>query len=320
MRINKKILMLCAFGVGLLLFLASSEQLAGWQESWQGGWRGDGTPPYTIAEGTVKGGVYVEGGHGYSREDPYVEAFELPEGEVKYARVYIPIWNYDGGDSIRVFVNGEEIAERQEPDYLSAWGLGLYCLEAGSFLHSGKNEVSVRSQNPGGGPYGITLAAVYRNESMPPVRFWINEGNYALAYTNKKDSVSSSFKGTLPDRPASLQVLLAAGTKGETDFLYFDSELVGTDVGRSADGRYFDLYRTEVIPESRESTLRFERGDEGYLHPCVAVLVGGTESDSDPEFLEVHEQRASEGNRIPVPVILVTLLACLALLYRYGKR
>lgn len=296
--------------VGILYLLFSSGQ--------GGGWQGDGTPPYTIAEGTVRGGVFFEGGHGYAQENPYTEYFELPDGEIKYARLYIPVWNYDSGDSIQVKVNGNKTTERQEPDYISAWGIGLYCVDLLETLHPGQNKVSVFSKNPGGGPYGLTLAAVYQNNSMPPTRFWINEGNYALAYTNKKDSVTSTFKGTLPEKPAKLRTLLIAGTEGETDWLYFDSKLIGTDVGRSVDGRYFDLYETEVLPKSQESTLRFDRGDEGYLHPCVAVLV--SDADSEEEFIEVHEQKTVQEKRVPLPVILVTLLACLALILRYGKR
>ncbi|MCQ1535804.1 DUF3344 domain-containing protein [Methanosarcina sp. KYL-1] len=310
MDFTKKVLVLGLLGAGLLFLLSSFSET--------GGWQGDGTPPYTIAEGVVRGEVYVNGGHGYTGENPYLEYFELPAGDVRYARLYVPVWNYDSGDSIRVTVNGHELASRQEPDYVSAWGIGLYCIEANSSLSPGINEVSVISENPGGGPYGVTLVAVSENSSMPPVSFWVNEGNYALAYTNKKDSVKSTFKGTLPGKNASLHALLVAGTEGERDGLYFDSLLIGSDVGRSAGGKYFDLYSVSVSPGGPESTLLFERGDEGYLHPCVAVLV--QESESGREFLKTYEQKAEKGEQVPLPVIAVLLLACLALALRSRKR
>lgn len=310
MDTGKKILTAGLLGVGLLLLLSFF--------SGNGGWQGDGIPPYTIAEGVVRGEVYVDGGHGYTGENPYIQYFELPPGELRYARLYVPVWNYDSGDSIRVTVNGQESVLRQEPDYVSAWGTALYCLDAGTFLSSGLNEVSVLSENPGGGPYGITLIAVSENSSLPPVRFWINEGNYALTYTNKKDRVTSTFKGTSPGKNASLYALLVAGTEGERDELYFDSANIGSDVGSSSQGKYFDLYSVSVSPKGTESTLCFERGEEGYLHPCVAVLVSETESDS--EFLKIHEQKTAKGGQIPFPVIVVSLLACLAVFLRFRRR
>jgi hypothetical protein len=296
-------------GTGLLLFFFFSGN---------GGWQGDGTPPYTIAEGVVRGGVYVDGGHGYTGENPYLQYFKLPSGDVKYARLYVPVWNYKSGNSLRVTVNGKELAIRQEPDYVSAWGVGLYCFDANGSLRAGTNEVSVSSEISGGGPYGITLVAVSENRSLPPVRFWINEGNYALAYTNKKDSVTSTFKGTSLGKNASLYTMLAAGTEGERDELYFDSTNIGSDVGRSAQGKYFDLYSASVSLKSTESTLRFERGDEGYLHPCVAVLV--SESESNDEYLKLHEQKSAKSGQVPLSVIIVCLLACLAIALRFRKR
>jgi len=307
---RKKILLIGLFGIGLLFLLSSLQG--------NGGWQGDGIPPYTIAEGVIRGEVYVDGGHGYTGENPYLQYFELPSEKVKYARLYIPVWNYDSGDSIRVKVNGKDFAIRQEPDYVSAWGTALYCLEANSSLHSGLNEVSVLSENPGGGPYGVTLTAVMENKSLAPVRFWINEGNYALSYTTKKDSVTSTFENISPGKNASLYVLLVAGTEGEEDKLYFDSTEIGKDIGKSAQGKYFDLYSASVSPKGTESTLCFDRGDEGYLHPCVAVLI--SESTSENEFFELHERKTSKEGQIPLPVIIVCIITFLAIALRFRMR
>lgn len=309
MENRNKILVMGLLVVGLMFMLPLF--------SGNGGWHGDGIPPYTIAEGVVRGEVYVDGGHGYTGENPYLQYFELPSGEVRYSRLYIPVWNYDSGDSLTVRINGKEPAIMKEPDYVSAWGTALYCLNASSSLHAGLNEVSVLSENPGGGPYGVTLAAVCENSSLSPVRFWINEGNYALSYTNKKDSVTTAFEGTHPGKNATLYALLVAGTEGEKDELYFDSVSVGNDVGKSAQGKYFDLYSVPVSPESTESTLCFERGEEGYIHPCVAVLVSEPESKS--EFFKLHEQKTGKEGNIPLPVIIVCLIACLAIVLRFRK-
>ncbi|HHV23712.1 MAG: DUF3344 domain-containing protein [Methanosarcina sp.] len=310
MNTRKKILIIGLLGIGLLFLLSLPQG--------NGGWQGDGIPPYTIAEGVIRGEVYVNGGHGYTGENPYLRYFELPPGEVRYARLYVPVWNYDSGDNVRITINGKELALREEPDYVSAWGTALYCLEANSSLHSGLNEVSVLSKNPGGGPYGIALTAVLENKSLAPIKFWINEGNYALTYTNKKDSVTSTFENTPSGKNASLHVLLVAGTEGEQDELYFDSTKIGNDVGRSAQGKYFDLYSVPVSLKGTESTLRFERGEEGYIHPCVAVLV--SESTSETEFLKLYEQKTAKGGQVPLSVIIVCLVTFLAIALRFMKK
>jgi hypothetical protein len=48
-----------------------------------GGWQGDGIPPYTIVEGVVRGEVYIDGGHGYTGENLISSILSsLPEGKV----------------------------------------------------------------------------------------------------------------------------------------------------------------------------------------------------------------------------------------------
>ncbi|WP_243683971.1 hypothetical protein [Methanosarcina barkeri] len=78
------------------------------------------------------------------------------------------------------------------------------------------------------------------------------------------------------------------------------------------------FFSTSVSLKSTESSLRFERGDEGYLHPCVAVLV--SESESNDEYLKIHEQKSAESQQVPLPVIIVCLLAFLAIAIRFRKR
>ncbi|HIE31794.1 MAG TPA: hypothetical protein EYP67_05360, partial [Methanosarcinales archaeon] len=44
-----------------------------------------------VSAGTVNGSVYVGGGHGSGATDyntPYIELFEVPPGDVKFARLY----------------------------------------------------------------------------------------------------------------------------------------------------------------------------------------------------------------------------------------
>ncbi len=309
MKINKTIIAIMLF---IVLLLALYQFVP------KGGWQGDGTPLYTIAQGRVHGGVYVEGGHGYTRENPYIEYFEVPAGVVKYARLYIPIWNYDRSDTLDVTVNGNALEIRAEPDYIAAWGVAGYSFNATSYVHTGTNNVKVSYYNPDGGPYGITLVAVYEDPALPSVQFWINEGNYALAYTNGKDTTTTTLVGSVPGKNATLYTLIIAGTKGEIDELYFDSNLIGRDVGGSKKGKFFDMDRFNVTLTEPESTVRFERGDEGYIHPFAAVLI--SESENDRGYIQIYEQQAVKKNSIPVPVIVVSLITFIAIAIRYLTR
>jgi len=48
--------------------------------------------PFTIAsQGTVNGGVYIEGGHGLEFP-PYSQEFDVPDGHIRWARLYVGIW------------------------------------------------------------------------------------------------------------------------------------------------------------------------------------------------------------------------------------
>ena len=128
-----------------------------------GGWQGDGTPLYTIAQGCVNGGVYVKGGHGLTYENPYIEYFEVPDGAVLYARLYIPVWNFKPGDTLELTLNGNNPEVNSEPDYTAAWGVTGYSLNVTRYINTGMNEVQVRYDNPNGGPYCVMLVVVYED-------------------------------------------------------------------------------------------------------------------------------------------------------------
>ena len=111
-------------------------------------WQGDGTPLFNIAKGSVNGGVFVGGGHGLTYENPYIEYFKVPGGMVQYARLYIPEWNYNPGDTLDVTVNGNVLKISSEPDYTAALGVSGYSCNATGYINPGLNEVKVSYDNP----------------------------------------------------------------------------------------------------------------------------------------------------------------------------
>jgi hypothetical protein len=282
------------------------------------GWRGEGTPLYTITEGTIHGGVYVSGGHGYTQENPYEENFNIPDAKIKFARLYVPVWNYNKGDTLDVRLNDESLGVRERPDYVAAFGTAQYAYNVSEKIKKSDVNVSVSYQNPNGGPYGVVLVVVYEDQSKL-TRFWITEGNYALAYTTKKDEMMVSFlDAPLNVINAALWTVQAAGTPREDDLLYFNSRFLGKDVARGKNGSYFDIDEFNVTKDvSVKNFVRFERGGEGYLHPLNAMLAIEYEGQEEDNII-IHEQNSSDKSNIPLPVIAVILIT--AAVFFFARR
>lgn len=276
------------------------------------GWRGEGTPLYTIAEGTIHGSVYVAGGHGYTQENPYEEHFNIPDARIKFARLYVPVWNYNKGDTLDVRLNDESLGVRERPDYVAAFGTAQYAYNVSEKIKKSEVNVSVFSKNPNGGPYGVVLVVVYEDQSKL-TRFWITEGNYALAYTTKKDEMIVSFgDGPVNVMNAALWTVQAAGTPREDDMLYFNSRFLGKDVAKGKNGSYFDIDEFNITKDlAAQNVVRFERGSEGYLHPLNAILAVEYEGQGEDSMI-IHEQISSDRSNIPLPVIAVLLITAAA--------
>jgi len=295
-----------------------------------GEWHGSGTPLYTIAEGSLHGGVYVGGGHGLTYSDPYVEYFDLPNNII-YARLYVPMWNYNDGDTLTVSINEDELATRGEPDYIAAWGISCYAYDvSGAALVVGVNKVSATYENNNGAPYAIFLVAVYENQSMPYTQFWIDEGNHALSKAVADGSIINQgvapFSGDVDNATverADLWTVIIAGTDGEEDELWFNSKLIGTDVGKAKTGSYLDFDNFTVTDSivSHNNTAIFKRGGEQYIHPFNAIFAVVHEKNVTGDTkLTVFETQSSRGPAIPIPVVAVLVISLIALLLVYAKK
>ncbi|HUW66824.1 MAG TPA: DUF3344 domain-containing protein [Candidatus Nanoarchaeia archaeon] len=287
-----------------------------------GEWRGEGTPLYTIAEGQIHGGIYVAGGHGLTYENPYVEYFEVP-GEVEYARLYVPVWNYNEDDWLEVSINEKNLGRRSVPDYVAAYGIADYVYTVTDSISPGTNKVTVTYHNPNGGPYSVVMVAVYKDQDLPQTRYWIAEGNHAISRLSK-DTSEVRFSGVLPDgiANATLYTMMIAGNEGEIDSLYFNSHLLGEDVGRRKSGAYFDLDSWDVgeYLSNENNTVIFDRGDEVYLHPFNAVLAVAYQQDQGEDYITTNNQVELTKTSIPLPVILILAASVLFFVYRFVRR
>jgi hypothetical protein len=292
-----------------------------------GEWRGAGSPLALVADGAVHGTVVTAGGHGYTSEQPYVEYVDLPPGEVRYGRLSVPVWNYNEGDTLDVAVNGQALQPRTDPDVASAWGVASYLFDAHELLRPGRNVIEVRYRNQNGAPYAIYLTAVVENASEPLRRFFLFEGNTALASSTHLDRLEVPVNGSIETAGlanASLRTMEIAGTAGERDRLLFNDRLLGEDVGRAKSGPYLDIDAFDLTGAVKEHGNRivFERGDEAYLHPFTAALVlqyadGGAVPTTG---IAVHAAEHSADRAVPLPVIAVLVLSALGGGYLFWSR
>jgi len=256
-----------------------------------------------IESGTVNGDVYVDGGHGMG-PSPYTQSFNVPEGEVKWAQLYVGVW---GGSeaktgTVTVIFNSEELetlelegeADTNPNVYCS--GHGVYWIVydvTGNQATGSIDAVVTTSGTIDGRVYGVMLVAVIEEEDGKEVQYWINEGNVNLHGTGwsgthgTNDEAIAEFDGTVNiDKfaAARLTTVYLTGSPGENDYLYFNNNKLcdGDNCDDIANSKqYFDFKTFDVIDyiEEDSNKIKLERGDEDYVHPVLAVLTLHTEAE-----------------------------------------
>jgi subtilase family serine protease len=249
-----------------------------------------------VEQGIVKGGVYVDGGHGMG-PSPYTQSFNIPEGTVKWAQLYVGVW---GGSEVKtgtvaVTFNGVELetlelegeADSNPNVYCSGHGVYWIVYDVTENQATGSIDAVVTTSGTiDGRVYGVVLAAVYEDPYGEEVKYWINEGNVNLHGTGwsgiqgTNDEAVAEFDGTVNmDKftAARLTTVYLTGTPGLNDYLYFnDNKLCdGNNCDDIANSKqYFDFKTFDVTDyiENDNNKAKFERGDEDYVHPVLAVL------------------------------------------------
>jgi subtilase family serine protease len=265
--------------------------------------------PYTdqlkkVEYGSVKGDVIVEGGHGLevAKGQPYEQVFSVPDGIITFSRLYVGVW---GGTekktgTLQTTFNDHEfeiLDLKGEKDtnpevYCSGHGVYWVVYDTIDYAQSGTNKAAaLTSGEIDGRVYGIILVTVYEDDNGQQVDYWINEGNPNLhslgwagdiGYTNDETYVEFSGINVNEASSAGLTVAYLCGTEDENDYLYFnDNKLNGNNVAHSRD--YFDLLTFDVSGYlEKSSEALFERGDEDYVHPVLAVLTVYSNGESNP--------------------------------------
>ena len=266
-----------------------------------------------VEQDIVYGSVYVDGGHGVGKS-PYTQSFNVPEGEIKWAQLYVGVW---GGSetktgSVDVTFNNEELGETLELEGEADTNPNVYCSGHGVYwiVYNVKENqatgpvdaVVTTSGTIDGRVYGVVLVAVIEEKDgkdVPEVQYWINEGNVNLHGTGwsgiygTNDEAVAEFDGTVDvDKfaAARLTTVYLTGSPGENDYLYFNENKLcdGDNCDDIANSKQnFDFKTFDVIDyiEEDNNEATFELGDEDYLHPVLAVLSLHTEEEGDSDLI-----------------------------------
>lgn len=280
----------------------------------------EGTPEQDelveVTSGTVKGGLYVDGGEGLG-PTPYVQEFNIPGDSVTWAKIYVGIWggNEEKTGTLDINVNGNSFEsvelegtgdkgdnEDQNPSiYCAGHGIYWVAYDMGTALSTGP--VKVEAETSGdidGRIYGIVLAAVYEDKEGQDTRYWVEEGNINLHDKGRSEEASSTHDEAYADfsgkvdvdkyKTANLAAVYLCGSPGLGDSLYFNDEQLSdgensNDIANSKS--YFDLKFFDVLDFLAEddNELRFQRDDEDYLHPVFAALSLGTEEEGSSDLI-----------------------------------
>ena len=210
--------------------------------------------PFTIAsQGTVNGGVYIDGGHGMEFP-PYSQRFDVPDGHIRWARLYVGIWGgkeeYEGW--VQVDMNGKSmdkvpllgINDDSTNVYCSGHGVYWVYYDVTDIVMNGENAVIIETSQvePGnkldGRVYGAVLAAVYEDKNAPGITYEIYDGNVNLhsgGWSGKQEDVNyetSVFFNDMrnQDSPseAELTVVYLTSSKGLPDYLLFNGNQLGS--------------------------------------------------------------------------------------------
>jgi len=266
-----------------------------------------------VEQDAVEGGVYIGGDDHrvgpYPYPSPYTKSFNVPGDEIIWARLYVGVWggNEENTGSVAVTFNDKEL-ETLELEGETDTNSNVYCSGHGVYwiyydvkdnTTSGPiDAVVTTSGDIDGRVYGVVLVAVYEESDGEEVEYWINDGNVNLhgegqsGERKPNNEALANFSGTVDVNKfvmARLTTVYLTGTIVENDYLYFnDNKLCdGDNCDNIANlERYFDFKTFDVIDYIKKDNneAKFERGDEEFVHPVLAVLTLHTEEEGDSDL------------------------------------
>ena len=272
----------------------------------------------TVANGTVNNGnVYISCGHGLDgngpveTKPPYIQSFNVPAGNVKFAHMYIAVWhgteNYQGKlkldytnatGTYTLAANGTiagnltlgGVADTNDNVWCTSHGVTWAWYDVKDYVTTGDNSATARTYKicPGfdGRVQSIKLIVVYENASESQVRYWINQGHDTLAKSTSghpaKDYGYSYFNGSIDKDNwdyAMLYCTWYAGDQGDHDTLWFNGNLLDDSCTNYEQGTYLDtrwyVVKNDTIDylEAIDNYAKYYRDTDEYVHWIDADLV-----------------------------------------------
>ena len=267
-------------------------------------WNPDGVPLQTIKHGTVNGGIYVGGGHGMEYTTSYTQDFSVPNGTVKWARLYVSAkdtpWintSINGhllGNYTNLATNPKVYANYIQ-DHSTYWA---YYDNADEWIVNGTNTATADLGTRVGlntKSWGIMLLVVYEGGDNPePIEYWVNEGNPLLhgdhppftAYNNITNTSIGPIDMTGVTDAELWTAYIWGSEESEMqphDTLLLNLDMIADDAsdgagfddqGNSWRGACFDLEKWDVTHSlALDNIVSFDRGGDSLLCPVATVLV-----------------------------------------------
>ena len=265
----------------------------------------------TVSNGTVVGGVYVGCGHGLDYT-PYTQSFNVPDGTVKFAHLYVHVWHgtedYQGKLKVYytnatgtyiLFANGTDAEgnltlggdeDNNDNVWTSTHGVSWVWYDVKDYVTPGENSATAYTYKISSGFDGrvgaIELVVVYENASMNETRYWVVQGHDALAYETSgypaKDYGYAYFNGTInPDEwdTGMLYTTWIAGDQGDNDSLWFNGHLLCEGCTNYGQGSYLDtrwfVVKNDTINylNPTDNYAKYWRDGDAYVHWMNAILV-----------------------------------------------
>lgn len=266
---------------------------------------------HTVAHEKIHGAAGVSGGHGLAAS-PYSQSFSVPDGNVRFARLYVGVWGGtpENQGTLDTSINGASLGSRSlggssDSDgmtYVSGFGVHWAAYDVTGSVHPGSNSATATTGGDiDGRVYGIVLAVAVENQADPEIEYWFAEGCDNLNAAESKDYASVDF-GSGPS-PASvtdadLYVTYIASMSGDGDQLQLNGQTIATDAASGSSGSYFDMHKYSVKNLLGDSnSVSFSRGGATRLHPAFAGLVttgGATPTTETPTPTETPTVTTTE--------------------------